>query len=419
MRAGPGVATGLGGDFNRIWSAYTVQTIGEGVLIAALPLLAARVTGNPLLISWVGFAQELPWLLLAIPGGIIVDRHDRRRLMLGAQAGQAAALLVVATLASLHLTWLWALYLLAFVLGSGDVIVSSASKAIIPALVAKDQFEKANARNVTVETIGRQFAGPPLGSALFAFALPLPFWFNAITYLLSLILIKQVRHQPGRFLVESPNAVSGSRWKGATEGIRFLMANPLLRAVILLACVSNFTLFMSQAVLVLFAHTVLGVGSTGYGILVAGMALGGVAGGFTSHRIVEKVGTRRLVRIVPLLSGLSLLLIGLVGRNMVIVICLYFVRSANLAIWNVMAQSLSQRMVPNELRGRTISAGRMIAFGSLPLGALAGGLVASDISLPATWTIGGAIHLLVALSFLPVLLKWPREAAPEPAVKTA
>lgn len=77
---------------------------------------------------------------------------------------------------------MWAVYFLVFVLGSGDVIVSSASKAIIPALVPKDQFEKANARNVTVETIGRQFAGPPLGSALFAFALPLPFWFNAITH---------------------------------------------------------------------------------------------------------------------------------------------------------------------------------------------------------------------------------------------
>jgi predicted MFS family arabinose efflux permease len=403
------VRRGLGRDYTNLLTAYSVQTLGEGVLIAALPLLAARLTSRPLLISWVGLAQELPWLLLALPGGMIIDRYNRRRLMVSAQAVQAVMLLLVAVLATFHLVSIWLLYVVAFALGCGDVIFTGANRAVIPLIVDRDKLESANGRSVTAETVGRQFLGPPLGSALFAFLLPLPFWLDALTYLASLLLIARIRGCAQRFDPPRPDpaAPPRSRWAEATEGMRFLLGHRVLRAVIILAAVSNFGLFMAQSVLVLFAAKVLGVGNEGYGLLVAAMAIGGVLGGLFSRRIVDRFGPRRLVILVPITSALSLLSIGFFGHQPVVVVALFFIRSANLALWNVMAQSLSQRLVPNELRGRTITAGRMIAFGALPLGALAGGATATLWGLNAPWIVGGAVHLITALLFLPALSRWP------------
>lgn len=402
---------GLGRDYNRLLAAFSVQTLGEGALIAALPLLASRITHDPRLVSWVGLAQELPWLLLALPGGLIVDRYDRRRLMLGTQLAQAGLMLVLALLATIHLAWVWPLYLVAFALGTGDVLFTGASRAVIPAIVDRAELETANGRNVTAETVGRQFLGPPLGSALFAFALPLPFWLNAVTYLVSVLLISRVRGD-GRFspaaLRPAPGAVRPtSRLSEATEGLRWLLRHRVLRAVIILAAISNFSLFMVQSVLVLFAQRVLGLGNIGYGLLVAAMAVGGVLGGLVSKRVVTRFGPRKVAMVVPFTSALSLLSIGVIGHQPVVVVLLFLVRSANLALWNVMAQSLSQRLVPNELRGRTITGGRMIAFGALPLGALAGGFVAAGFGLSAPWIVGGLVHLTAALCFLPALRRWP------------
>jgi predicted MFS family arabinose efflux permease len=430
---------GLGRDFTLLLSAYSFQTLGEGVLIAALPLLASRLTDNPRLISWVGLAQELPWLLLALPGGVIVDRYNRRRLMLGAQAGQAGMLVVVAVLASMHLAWIWLLYLMAFTLGTGDVLFSGANRAAIPALVAKEDLESANGRNVTAETLGRQFVGPPLGSALFAFALPLPFWLNAATYLASLLLISRIRGGGARFRTapapsaapSAPTAVQGPAVPApataaapavpapaspaerrrllheALEGLRFLLTHRVLRAVTVLAAISNFSLFMVQSVLVLYAKHVLHVGNTGYGVLVASMGIGGVVGGLFAKRIVKRFGARTVAVYTALSSASTLLTIGVVGHRPVVVVALFLIRSTNMSLWNVMAQSLSQRLVPGELRGRTVTGARMIAYGALPLGALAGGLVSGDWGLQAPWIVGGTVHLTAALLFLPALLRWP------------
>ncbi|WP_436501304.1 MFS transporter [Actinokineospora sp. HUAS TT18] len=397
---------GLGRDFGLMSSAYAIQTLGEGVMVTALPLVASMITTDPKLISWVLLAWELPWLLLALPGGLIVDRFDRRRLMVIAQCAQMGLLVVLAAAVTFDFTQLWMLYLLAFGLGAGDIIFIGASRALLPDIVDESRLETANGRNMTAETLGRNFVGPPLGSALFAFLLPLPFWLNAVTYLLSVLLILRIRHRAPERAAAEPGA-RGRVLSDLTAGLRWLVQHPVLRIVVLLAAVSNFCVIMGQSVLVLFAKQVLAVGDTFYGVLVAAMAVGGVVGGLFSGKVVVRFGTRAVAITVSLAGALSLLAIGALGRQPVVVAALFCVWSAGLALWNVMAQSLSQRLIPDELRGRVNSASRMICFGALPLGALAGGLVADSVDLSAPWLVGGAVNLVVVLLTIPKLLKWP------------
>ncbi|MEV4094144.1 MFS transporter [Streptosporangium saharense] len=401
---------GLGRNFHYLLSAYSIQTLGEGVVIAALPLLASKLTDDPRLISWVPLATELPWLLLALVGGVIVDRYDRRLLMIGAQTIQTLLLVTVALVVTLGGTQIWMIYILAFGLCAGDIVFMGSSRALIPTVVRGADLETANGRNVTAETLGRMFLGPALGSALFVLFVPLPLWTNAVTYVVSIVLISRIRNAAGHFRVAPvPGAPEERRGVVAEmmEGVRWLARHRVLRVVVLLAATSNFSVFMAQSITVLFARDILGVGDAGYGILVAAMAIGGVVGGLVSRRVVAHFGTRSVVIGVSVASALSLVAIGLFGRQPVVVVALFGVWSAGLSVWNVMAQSLSQRLVPNRLMGRVGSATRMIAFGALPLGALAGGLVAAAYGLTAPWVIGGIVHLTVALLTLPALLRWP------------
>jgi len=403
---------GLGRDFRLLSSAYAMQTLGEGVLVAALPLMASKLTSDPKLISWVLVAWELPWLLLALPGGLIVDRFNRRWLMIGAQSAQMVLLIILAIVATFGATHVWILYVLAFGLGTGDIIFMGASRALIPDIVQSKDLEAANGRNMTAETLGRNFVGPPLGSALFAFLLPLPFWLNAVTYLVSVALILRIRHRAPQ---QVRDTAAGERPElrerrsllvELAAGLRWLVRHPVLRIVVLLAAVSNFCVLMGLSVLVLFAKEVLDIGDSGYGILVAAMAVGGVVGGLFSRRIVVGFGARTVAVTVQLASALSLLAIGCFGRQAVVVAVIFCVWSTGLALWNVMAQSLSQRLVPEDLRGRVISASRMICFGALPLGAFAGGFAADSFGLSAPWVIGGVINLVVVVFTIPTLLRW-------------
>jgi predicted MFS family arabinose efflux permease len=163
---------------------------------------------------------------------------------------------------------------------------------------------------------------------------------------------------------------------------------------------------MALSLLVLFARQVLGVGGVGYGVLLAAMAAGGVAGGLVSAKVVHRVGARTVAIAVEVISPAAWLAIAAFGRNVIIVVALFTVFSFALSMWNVVSMSTRQRMVPNELLGRVVTASRMLAYGATPLGALVGGFVASEYGLIAPWLVGGVLSLMVAVVSLPSLWRW-------------
>jgi predicted MFS family arabinose efflux permease len=391
----------LPGQFRYLWSASLISTLGDGALLAAIPLMAKSLTVDPQLIAGVATVGSAPWLL-ALFGGVVVDRYDRRMLMTWAQVTQALLVGAAAAIVSLGLTRLWMLYVLAFGIGAAEVLFSAASQAFVPSLVGRDLLEQANGRIITSQQVSQQFAGPPLGSALFAFAMPLPFWLNAITFTVSVVLISRIRRvgpPPGTGARRSMFAEIG-------EGLRWLARNRLPRILTISAGAGNFCEYMALSVLVLFASQVLHLSDRGYGVLLGAMAIGGIVGSLISVRVIALFGARQVAIGAQAVCSLAWLAIAAVGRNPVTVVALFTAFSIAVTVWSVVAVSARQRLIPDALLGRVTSASRMIAFGAMPLGALAGGYIAKEFGLIAPWVVGGVLSLAVTLLTLPAMLRW-------------
>jgi MFS family permease len=400
----PRPSTKMPGAFHYLWSASLIATLGDGVLLAAMPLMAKSLTVDPQLIAGVATAGTVPWLL-ALVAGVVVDRYDRRQLMTWAQVTQVVLVAAAATIVSTGLTQLWMLYVLAFGIGAAEVMFTAASQAFVPTVVGRDRLEAANGRLITTQTVSKQFLGPPIGSALFVFAIPLPFWLNVVTFAVSVFLISRIRK------VGPPERTGARRSMGAeiAEGLRWLVRHRLPRVLTLSAGAGNFCEWMALSVLVLFSSKVLNLGDQGFGVLLGAMAVGGVIGGLLSGRIVERFGARQVAIGAQIVCPVAWLAIGLVGRDPVTVVLLFTAFSIAISLWSVVALSARQRLIPDELLGRVTSASRMLTFGAIPLGALAGGFIADQYGLIAPWIFGGVLSLLVTILTLPAMLRWDME----------
>ncbi|NNC13739.1 MFS transporter [Planctomonas sp. JC2975] len=393
--------------FTYFWSASLVSSLGDGAVLAALPLLAASLTVDPRLIAAVVFTGRLPWLTVALFGGVIVDRADRRRLMLFTQVGQMLVVAVIAAVAGLHVTQIWMLYVLAFVMGCADVLFMSASQAFVPTIVEEDDLDAANGRLVAAESASRDFLGPPIGSALFAVSSAVPFLVDAISFGGSVLLLLRIKPSPtSEHRASSAAASRSSVWTDIREGLRWLMRSRLPRLLTLISAAGNFCEAMALSLLVLFARDVLNIGPAGYGVLLAAMAAGAVIGGLFSARVVKRFGARRIAIAVEVISPLAWLAIAAIGHSPIVMVGLFAVFSMALSMRNVVSSSTRQRLIPNEMLGRVTAASRMLAYGATPLGALAGGFVAAQYGLVAPWMVGGVLSLLVAVVSVPLLWRW-------------
>jgi MFS family permease len=269
----------LGPSYAKLWSAVAISTVGDGVYATALPLLAATLTRDPLAVAVVFFAGQLPWLLLALPAGVVVDRVDRRRLLWTTDAARFA---IVGTFGVAVLAGWATIPLLAtagFLLGVGQTLYDTAAQVIVPALVSRDpaQLEAANGRIESAAVIGGQLAGPPAGGLLFAAAPAVPFLLDAASFTAAAGLVATI---PGRYArPRDPWAAPTSLRAEVAEGLGWLWRHRLLRTLGVMVGVLNLTIAGWLAVFVLFAQEELGLGSVGYGVLLTGLAVGGGAGG--------------------------------------------------------------------------------------------------------------------------------------------
>jgi MFS family permease len=388
----------LGPEYRKLWTASTISNLGDGVTLVAGPLLAASLTRDPALVAGLTFAEKLPWLLFSLPSGALVDRLDRRLLMGTVDAFRAGiigvlGLAVLGGWASLPL-----MYAVFFLLGTAETLFANASLAILPSVVPKDSLEKANGRLFAAELVTNQFAGGPIGGALFAIAASIPFLLDAGTFAASAALILALR---GRFRVSRPEGSLATGLVGEiTEGIGWLMRHRLLLVLAIMLGAGNLTFSATFSILVLFAQDVLGLGSVGYGVLLTAMGVGGFFGSLLAERIGGWLGTGRALFLVVFIEGPTFAAIALSGNP-------YFV-GAMLALdglvafaWNVLTFALRQTLIPDALLGRVTSVYRLVGVGSGAIGALIGGLLARELSLTATFWFSAAVMTVVALASLP------------------
>jgi len=388
--------TPLGPAYWRLWWASAVSTTGDGVLVAALPLLAVTITRNPLMISLVTAAEFLPWLLLSLPVGVLVDRHDRATLMWRAQILQGSVIAVLAVLVLVHWTDIAVLAVAAFGLGVGEVVFSNASQSVLPQLVRAEQLPEANGNQYAVQTIGQEFAGPPLGSLLFTAAAAVPFGLSAASFAGSAALLARLpKHPPDTV----PDGTVRSR---VAEGLRWLLGNRLLRVVAVVLGVSSFCNTMGMATLVLLVTETLKVSSRYYGILLAAAAVGSVLGSLLNPWLTRRLG--QVPSLVIAMGAVSVIYVGIgLAPNAPVLAALEVGNGFMVTMWNIVTVTLRQRIVPNDMLGRVNSAYRMIGWGLMPAGAVAGGLVAHLAGLRAPYVIAGVLCGITTLAALPLL----------------
>ena len=392
--------TRLGSAYWRLWWANAVSYAGDGVLVSALPLFAVTVTKDPRLISLVSAAMFLPWLLLSLPAGAIVDRHDRVALMWRSQAVQFAVMGTATVLIMTHVAGIAVLAAAGFLLGCAEVVFSNAEQSALPALVPADLLSRANGNQQVVLTIGETFAGPPLGSALFAVRAALPFGLDAVSFAGSAALLAGLP-RTAQSRMTQPRSEQRMRAQIA-EGVRWLAGHRLLRTVALLLGVSNFSSQMGQATLVLLATQTLHVGTRGYGLLWTAAAIGSVLGGLVNPAITRRLGLLRSLTVAMATFAAVDAGIGL-APDFAVAAALMACNGFFVTMWNVVTVTLRQRIVPAELLGRVNSVYRMLGWGLMPLGALAGGFIAHAAGLRAAYIVGGVLSGAALLAALPAL----------------
>ena len=419
----------LSRDYWRLWWANAISSTGDGAFAAALPLLAVTITRDPRLVAVVTAATYLPWMVLSLPAGALVDRCDRATLMWRSQAVQAAVVAAVAVLIVFRIADIAVLSAAGLLLGCAEVIFSNSAQSVLPALVPPELLPRANGRQQVSLTVGESFLGPPAGSLLFAAAAALPFGLDALSFTGSAALLARLPRTglprtglsgtglprtglSGTEISRTGQSQSQSRSPAMrtqiAEGLRWLSRHRLLRVVAILLGVYNFANQMGQAVLVLLATQTLHLGTRGYGFLLAATAVGSVVGGLVAPRLTYRLGMLPSLITGAVINAAVFIGIGLAPDPAIAAVMLAGQGFA-VTMWNVVTVSLRQQIVPARLLGRVNSVYRMLGWGLMPAGALAGGFVAHAAGLRAPYVLAGIICALSLLAALPFLLSADRD----------
>ncbi|WP_051817361.1 MFS transporter [Kitasatospora sp. NRRL B-11411] len=387
-----GGGRGLGRGFGSLWSAAAVSALGDGIVAAAAPLLVTSLTRDPVLVGLAVFVQQLPWLLLAPVSGVLVDRVDRRRLAVAADAARAGLTAVLAVAVYANAVSLPLVYAVGLLLGSCAALGDNASSALLPAVVDSADLPRANSRMFGTESVLNRLCGPPLGAALFGVAAGLPLTVDALSFTGAAALVSTLRLRP-RARAGAPSPSPAERepvGRQFASSVRWLWAQPALRTLTLALCLMNVTLLAGFSVMVLYAREHLGLSEFGYGVLLSASAVGGLAGALVAPRLQARFSASLLLRVGLVLETLTHVGLALAGSPWVAgaVLGMFGVHGA---IWVSVDRTLVQRAVPDELRGRVNSVFMALAVGGSALGALAGGPLARAFGLTGPFWFSAAV----------------------------
>lgn len=385
----------LGRNYRRLWVASAVSVTGDGVTVTGGPLLAASITHNPLLVACAPFAQLLPWLIFPLFSGVLVDRLEPGRLIVVVDLLRAAAVGGLAASVLAGTAHLAALYGALFVIGAGSTVSDTAVLSLPPLFVGPDDLVRANAGLEGIQLVGAELVGPLLGAYLFVLAAGLPFAFDAATFVAGAALIASIR----RSRAADPAPAQTSLGQEIAEGIRWLVAHPVLRMLTITSFVMNITMGSALAILVLYVRVRLGLGAAGYGALLTATAAGGVIGTVAVKRLHTRFGASLLMRAGLIIECVTHVSLALTRRPWVAALTLVIFGMHN-GVWNVVTVTLRQTAVPDQLRGRVNSVYYTFAMGGYALGCLVGGLLARGFGLTAPfWVAAAGIAVIATLAW--------------------
>jgi MFS family permease len=401
----------MGPAFNRMWASSIVSNLSDGILIAAAPLLAISLTDSTVLISAIGASVMLPWLLFAIPIGVLVDRVDRRFILAGANATRSAVVGALALLiATDHVTIYW-LLAASFVIGVCEVAADTTAQSLIPQILEEKNFEKGNSRLQISETVIQGFVGAPISGFIYAIAIALPFFINSLGLAVASLLALSI---PIKYLQDvRKDDVEKEKKKFVADmkfGIKYLFNEKVLRRLVVTTASIGVCYSMGTATMVLFIIKELELPKQLFGVILTIQSLGAISGAFMAPRLSKKFGRSRVMTFGITSCSLVLLLNGF-APNIYVYVSLATVGAFAASQWNILLMATYQTVIPNELYGRIHGTRRTLVWGMMPIGSLMGGVLA-HYSLRLPMYVGGAIATTLAFLSIGFLLNIAETAKP-------
>ena len=424
----------LGAGFRWLWSASTLTNIGDGIVLAAGPLLVASQTRDPFVVSLAFFCEFLPSLVFGTFAGVVVDRVDRRRIAILVNLARAAVLAVLATSIATGSISIAIVLLGLLLLGTAETFADLASTSLLPRLVPRESIGLANARLQGGYLLMNQLIGPPIGAFLFVAGMAIPFATDAVCYALGAVLVSRIASSVARGRTAEPGATASpptaepefeqasapasttSVWRDLADGFRWLRSNPPMRTLALTIVAFNVTFGAAWSVLVLYAGDRLGMDSVGFGLLTTASAIGGIIGTAAYGALERRISLANLMRIGLLIETGTHLIFALT-RSPEVALLTMVVFGAHEVVWWTTSITIRQRAVPDELMGRVGGIYTVGLTGGIVVGTPIGGLLARSFGITAPFWFGfvGSALLVVVLWRELRHIAHAGEAHPEPA----
>ncbi|WP_285689113.1 MFS transporter [Actinoplanes sp. NBRC 103695] len=383
----------LGVPFRWLLGSSWSTNLGDGIAAAAGPLLVAALTDEPFLVSMAALLRWAPPMVFGLYAGVLSDRHDRRRIVLVANAVRLLVLAgLVAALATDRLTVAGALAGLGL-LATAEVFADNTTATLTPMLVPRADLAIANARVQTGFLTLNQLAGPPIGAALFAAGYVWPFVAETILVCAGLLLLSRLVLPPAT----APNRERGVL-RDIREGFAWTIRHAAVRTLVLTILIFNVTFGAAWSVLVLYASERLGLGALGFGLLTTVSAVGGLLGTGLYGWITARVSLGNVMRAGLIIETLTHLALA-VTTAAPVALAIFFVFGAHAFIWGTTSVTVRQRAVPDALQGRVTSVNTISVYGGLVAGSAVGGVLATHfgVTAPFWFAFAGSAVFVVLL----------------------
>jgi predicted MFS family arabinose efflux permease len=367
----------MGASFRWLVASTWASNLGDGIGLAAGPLLIASETQDPILVALAALLQRLPWLLFGLYAGVRADRVDRRRLLVASDLLRAAVLAVLAAMIAAGAVSTAVVLAAMPLIGTAKVFADVATGTLLPMVVADDDLAIGNARIMTGFVTTNQLVGPALGAALFAVGRAVPFAAETVLVAAGAVLVAQITLPPA-----PPPAAEPHVGRDVAEGFRWTVGNAAVRTLTLAILTFNVTFGAAWSVLVLYASQRLGLGPVGFGLLTTVSALGGLVGTGSYDWLIRRASFADILRVGLIVETLTHLGLALTTTPWV-AMAILFAFGAHAFIWGTTSRTVRMRAVPLELQGRVGSLYSVGVYGGILAGQAIGGVVASAWGITA------------------------------------
>lgn len=391
-----GPRTPLPATFRRLTASWAASLTGDGLRLIALPLLAVSIDRSPTAVAAVAVATTLPWLLVAVPAGALVDRLDPAMTMMLAHLTRVLLTVALTMAVITGQVSIGLLCALGFGITSAETVADGSAQTLLLRTVTPAALEQANARFVTVETISLDLAGPLLAGVLFVLAPWAPFALSAACFLVAAALARGMPRIPAVMVGNDRTDRGQGTLRSIRAGLVRLLADPVLRVLVVTVAVMNTAIAAAEAVLVLYGTGSLGMSEAFYPTLMVAYSIGILTAAFGVGRLVGRVRGGVLMMGALAAIGTCLIVMG-AFPTVVVALITWAVMGIALGTWNVLSATRRQRRTPHSMIARVSSAFRVVAWGFMPLGGVFGGVIGSAYGVNSVYLVAGAAVLAFGL----------------------